>query len=267
MTQSITGPRRQATENEDGRRVVRPFRLAADQSLGPECECPAQDLGIDRPLNGHILGVEQEPIAYRLANECGSGRGNDPLNGRRFFLERAGSTNWGGPAPRSTRAVATCAREAALAPQRDRRDRRPSFHAPRLAEPAGPGGIEPLPEPRHEIIRRSGTVPPGQERQQQGVISVGQSPGTRIAREGRHGWVSSAFSLGRRASVASQSGPPVLQHSSDDAAQFGLGLVGHVDNVLDLHRMQGVGQAHVRDDRKPEYFHAGVDRDQDLGNG
>ena len=66
---------------------------------------------------------------------------------------------------------------------------------------------------------------------------------------------------------ASQSGPPVLQHSSDDAAQFGLGLVGHGDNVLDLHRVQGVGQAHVRDDGEPEYFHAGVDRDQDLGNG
>ena len=112
-----------------------------------------------------------------------------------------------------------------------------------------------------------GPSPPGQERQQQGMISMGQSPWELASPEkdvmGGSLPPSALDVKPWGQSVRPASAPALVGR----CCRTGLRLVGYGDNVLDLHRMQGVGQGHVRDDGKPEVLHAGVDRDQDLGNG
>ena len=89
ITESITGAGRQATEHDDGRRIVGPLRLTPDQPLGPERQDPGQDLGIARAVADQVLVVEQEPGLHGVAHRLGCGCGHDSLDRWGFLPERA----------------------------------------------------------------------------------------------------------------------------------------------------------------------------------
>ena len=58
----------------------------------------------------------------------------------------------------------------------------------------------------------------------------------------------------------------VFQHAANQRSQLRLGGVGGGDDLLDVGRLERVGEAHVGDDREAERAQAAVDGDDRLGN-